>query len=270
MVALSLDPVRTPPFDTIPVRRIETEDINAALRDALDDFRSKRGDLVFVGLIYPFVGIAAAWLALGNGILPLFFPIAAGISLLGPLAATGFYELARRREAGLEAGWRHFFDIGKNPARDSIAVVGTILIALFGLWLLAAALIYTAFMGPAEPASPGAFLSALFGTANGWAMMILGNLVGLVFAVVAFAISAISLPMLVDRDVGAGPAMRASIVAVRNNPLVMTRWGLTIAALLVVGSLPAFLGLAVVLPVLGYATWHLYSRIVDREALAGL
>lgn len=268
MVALSLDPVRRPAFDTIPIRRIGAEDINAALRDALDDFLSKRGDLVFVGLIYPFVGIAAAWLALGNGILPLLFPIAAGISLLGPLAATGFYELARRREAGLEAGWRHFFDVASNPARDSIAVVGTILIALFGMWLLAAAFIYTAFMGSAEPASLGAFLSALFGTANGWAMMIVGNLVGLGFASVAFAISAISLPMLVDRDVGAGPAMRASIEAVRRNPAAMTRWGVTIAALLVIGALPVFLGLAVVLPVLGYATWHLYTRVVDRAGLA--
>ncbi|WP_245648836.1 DUF2189 domain-containing protein [Sphingomonas sanxanigenens] len=240
------------------------------MRDALDDFRSKRGDLIFAGLIYPFVGLAAAWLALGNDILPLLFPVAAGISLLGPLAATGFYELARRREAGLEAGWRHFFDIAKNPARDSIAVVGTILIALFGAWLVAAVLIYTAFMGTADPASPGAFLSALFGTANGWAMMIVGNLVGLGFAILAFAISAISLPMLVDRDVGAGPAMRASIEAVRRNPMVMTRWGLTIAVLLVVGSLPFFLGLAVVLPVLGYATWHLYTRVVDREALAAV
>lgn len=268
MVALALDPAPTPAFDTIPLRQITAEDVTASLRDAIDDFQSKRGDLIFAGLIYPFVGIAAAWLALGNGILPLFFPIAAGISLLGPLAATGFYELARRREAGLEAGWRHFFDIRKNPALDSIAVVGTILIVLFGAWLFAAAFIYATFLGPQEPASIGAFLSTLFGTASGWAMMIVGNLVGLVFAIVAFAISAVSLPMLVDRDVGAGPAMRASIEAVRRNPAAMTRWGLTIAALLVVGSLPFFIGLAVVLPILGYATWHLYTRVVDRSALA--
>jgi len=254
-------------FDALPVRRIDAADVRAALADGYEDFKSKRGDLIFLGLLYPFVGLAAAWLALGNQILPLLFPITAGISLLGPLAATGFYELARRREAGLESGWWHFLDVRKSPALDSIVVVAVILILLFGAWLLSAGLIYATFMGTTEPASVGAFLSELFTTSRGWTMMLVGNLVGLVFAVAAFAVSAVSLPLLIDHDVGAGAAIRTSIHAVRENPAVMTRWGITIAALLVLGSLPVFLGLSVVLPVLGYATWHLYTKVVDRSSL---
>lgn len=253
--------------DALPVRRISSADLSAALAEGLDDFRSKRGDLIFLGLLYPFVGIAAAWLALGNQVLPLVFPIAAGISLLGPLTATGFYELARRREAGLESSWWHFLDVRKSPSRDSIAMVGVILIVLFGAWLLSAALIYAAFMGPEQPASVGAFLRELFTTAHGWTMMIIGNLVGLAFAIAAFMISVVSLPMLIDRDVDASLAIRTSLRAVNENPLVMAQWGFTVALLLVVGTLPFFMGLAVVLPVLGYATWHLYTKLVDRSAL---
>jgi uncharacterized membrane protein len=245
---------------TTPVKPVTSNDLNAALREGLSDFSERRGDLIFIGIIYPVIGLVAAFAANGGPLTHLLFPLAAGLSILGPLTAIGFYELARRRESGLDSSWRHFLDVAKSPQLDGIAVVAVILIGLFAAWLIAAGLIYAAFFGLATPASLGGFISEVLTTPRGWGMIVVGNLVGLVFAVATLAISVFSLPMLVDRDVSAGEAIRASLAGVRANPVVMARWGVIVAALLVLGSIPAFLGLAVVLPWLGYATWHLYRR----------
>lgn len=251
----------------LPVRRIAAADLNASLREGWRDFMAMRGDLIFLGLLYPVIGLVAAAVSLGGSLIPLFFPIAAGIGLLGPLAAIGFYELARRREAGLESDWSHFLDVRKRPAMDDIAVVSGVLLCLFLLWLIVAAALYVALWGPQAPESVGTFLRRLFTTREGWELILLGNALGVLFGVAVLALSVASMPMLVDRNVNAGTAMRISVAAVRANFWVMMEWGLIVAALLVLGSIPAFIGLAVVLPWLGYSTWHLYTRLVDRSAL---
>lgn len=249
----------------LPVNTIDNDDLNAALREGWDDFGDKRGDLIFAALLYPAIGLIAAWAANGGTLTHLLFPMAAGFALVGGLAATGFYELARRRENGQESSWWHFLDVARSPQIDQIIVVAVLLLLLFGAWMISAGLIYSAFFGLAEPRSVGDLLTEVLTTPRGWGMIIVGNLVGLVFAIAALAISVVSLPMLIDRKVSAGAALRTSIASVRRNPLVMARWGLTVAALLVIGSIPAFLGLAVVLPWLGYATWHLYRRVVPAS-----
>lgn len=256
-----------PVSGTVRVRPIDRADLSASLAEGWDDFKSKRGDLLFIGLLYPVIGLVTAWISMGAEILPLVFPLAAGLSLLGPLVSTGFYELARRRERGVESSWWHFLDVFKNPSFDQIIAVGILLIALFGAWVVSAGLIYAAFFGTEAPASIGGFLSEVFTTARGWGMILVGNLVGFVFALIVLAVSVVSLPMLIDKDVDAGTAIGTSIRAVRDNPGPMLRWGATVAGLLALGSLPFFLGLAFVLPVLGYATWHLYTKLVVREGL---
>lgn len=253
------------PTPNAPVRTIGVADLNAALREGLADFLDKRGDLFIVGLIYPIIGFAAAALALGGPFIPLFFPILAGVGLLGPVAALGFYELARRREAGLESTWAHFFDVTRRPNFDAILAVTGILLLIFFAWVVAAWVLYAAFF-EAPPVTVGDFLTALFTTPRGWGLIVVGNLVGLVFAWMVLALSVVSLPMLVDRNIDARTAIATSLAAVRANRGVMARWGLVVAALLVLGSIPAFVGLALVLPWLGYATWHLYTRLVDRSA----
>ncbi|MBR0551782.1 DUF2189 domain-containing protein [Stakelama marina] len=246
------------------IRTITSADLSAALRDGWADFSDRRGDLILLGLLYPLVGFLAVMASLGTFRLDMIFPVFAGLTLLGPLVATGFYELARRREAGEDASWNHFFDVMQSPSFPAMLGIGGGLFLIFGFWMIAAAGIYAVFLGEV-PDTIGGLLSQVFGTSAGWQMMIVGNLVGLVLALVVLAVSTVSLPMLVDRNVSAAEAVSTSVAAFRANTAVMLRWGLIVAALLVLGAIPLLIGLAVVLPVLGYATWHLYTRLVERE-----
>jgi uncharacterized membrane protein len=258
--------VPSPPAQ-IPVRKISNEDLRWSLRAGLDDFREMRGDIVFAGLIYTLIGIAAVVMTTNRPLMPFFLPVVAGVGLLGPVAAVGFYELARRRQKGERANWSHFFDVRKRPAADDIAMVAGLLILIFALWLVVAGVLYAALFGWATPTSITTFLADIFTTPRGWALIASGLAVGAVFGWIVLAISVVSMPMLVDCDVGASNAVSASWRAAHANKPEMIRWGLIVAGLLVLGSIPLFVGLAFVLPWLGYSTWHLYTRLIDREAI---
>lgn len=255
--------------ELIPVRTITNEDLKWSLRQGLNDFQAMRGDLVFAGLIYTVIGIAAAVMTTNMALMPFFFPVVAGVGLFGPVAAVGFYELARRREDGLESGWRHFLDVRRRPSIDDMGIVAGLLLTLFFVWLLVAGLLYLMLFGWATPDSVGGFISMIFTTVNGWLLIIAGAVVGAIFGWFVLAFSVASLPMLVDCDVSAAEAVSASWRAAHANKPEMVRWGLTVLVLLVLGSIPVFVGLAFVLPWLGYSTWHLYTRLVDRKAIAG-
>ena len=252
----------------IEIRRIGIADLRAALRDGMKDFMVLRGELLFLGLIYMAVGVIASALILRNELAPLVFPLAASLTLMGPAVASGFYELSRRRELGLETSWWHFFDIFRGPRVAALTILTAVLAAMVVAWMACAWLIYSATMGGALVTSTADFLRQLFTTPQGWTLIVVGNLTGLAFAAVALVISVVSFPMLVDRPVGPVTAIETSVRAVRRNPGTMAVWGLIVAALLFLGSLPLFAGLAVVLPVLGYASWRLYGRVVgpDRPA----
>jgi uncharacterized membrane protein len=259
--------VSASPKAKIPIRTITNADADSALREGWADFMEMRGDLIFVGLIYVLVGIVAATAIMGGPLLALLFPIVAGIGLLGPVAALGFYEMARRRESGLQSNWQHFLDVRKRPSAEDIGIVAALLVAIFVAWIFAASGLYLALFGWWEPPSIGAFLTRVFTTPEGWALILIGNAIGLGFAALVLGLSVVSLPMLVDCNISAAEAVSTSWRAARANPGVMFRWGVIVAALLVLGSIPFFVGLAAVLPWLGYATWHLYTKLVDRSAI---
>ena len=252
----------------IPVRKIGNADLRASLRQGLDDFLTFRGDIVFAGLVYTVIGIAAVVMTTSAPLMPFFLPVVAGVGLLGPAAAVGFYELARRRESGqTDIHWFNFLDVRRRPSVDDMGIVAGLLLAIFFVWLLAAGAVYAALFGWHTPNSIGGFLAMVFTTPRGWALIIVGAIIGGIFGWIVLALSVVSLPMLVDCDVSASDAVSASWRAAHSNKSEMIRWGITVLVLLVLGSIPLFVGLAFVLPWLGYATWHLYTRLVDRSAI---
>lgn len=244
------------------VNRLSVEDLREALRRGLDDFRSKPSHAIFLTLIYPIVCFILIQAAAGRDLLPLVFPMIAGFALLGPLAAVGLYELSRRREAGQEIAWSHAFAVLRSHSILGITVLALMLTGIFLAWLYAAQFIYEATMG-AAPESVDVFLTALFTTPEGWSLIAIGNGVGFLFALLALSIGAISFPMLLDRPVDAVTAVSASVRLMVRNPRVMLIWGAWIAGGLLLGFLPFAVGLAVVLPIFGHATWHLYRRAVS-------
>ena len=116
---------------SIPVRTIGDDDLRFALRQGYADFGDLRGDLFFAGLIYTIIGLAAVVMTTSRPLMPFFYPVVAGVALLGPIAAVGFYELARRREAGQEVHWFNFIDVRKRPSLDDMGIVAGLLLVIF-------------------------------------------------------------------------------------------------------------------------------------------
>ena len=137
-----------------------------------------------------------------------------------------------------------------------------ILLVIFGVWIAVAQAIYVAHFGYAPPDSIDAFVRQVLTTDAGHRMILVGNGVGFLFALVAFSISVVAFPLLIDRNISATGAAATSVKAVLRNPLTMALWGLIVAGALLIGSLLFFVGLAVVIPVLGHSTWHLYRKVV--------
>ena len=246
------------------VRRITAADLGEVLARGISDEGAYRTDIFFLVLLYPILCLGLAYVAFGMNMIPLLFPLASGIAIVGPAAAVGLHEMSRRREMGLEVSWRNAFDVVHRPAIGGILILGVLLTGLFLSWLAAAWLIYSNTMGPAMPESAGQFLRDVLYTDAGHLMMAEGLGAGFLFAVVAMAISVVSFPLMVDRDIGLDSAVKTSVRAVMANPGPMAAWGLIVAGVLVLGSIPLFVGLIVAIPVLGHATWHLYCKLVER------
>ncbi len=244
------------------VQKIGVGDLRDALSRGLSDFGAYRTDVLFIGIIYPLAGLILARVTAGYDMLPLLFPLVSGFALIGPFAAAGLYELSRRRERGEDIAWTDAFNVFRSPAIGAILLLGLILTGIFLLWLATAMGIYALTLGPAMPESYAGFLTDVFTTPAGWTLIIVGTSVGFVFALIVLTISVISFPLLLDRHVTLMSAIGASIRAVMANPGTMLVWGMIIAASLVIGAIPLLLGLIVVVPVLGHATWHLYRKVI--------
>ena len=246
------------------VRKIELADLRDVLARGYSDLAAFRTDAIFLAVIYPLAGLVLAWAALNYNLSPLVFPLASGFALIGPVAGLGLYELSRRREQGGDTELADSFGAAHAPAFGAIVVLGLLLFAIFLLWLGAAYAVYLLTLGPEAPASISSFVSDVFTTRAGWMMIVIGVGVGFLFAVLVLTIGVISFPLLLDRHVGPYTAVATSVRAVIANPGPMAAWGLIVAGGLVIGSLPALIGLVIVMPLLGHSTWHLYRKVVPR------
>jgi uncharacterized membrane protein len=249
-------------LDIPEIRSIGPADLVDALKLGWRDFWNKPSHLAFLGLIYPLCGAMLAVWTSGNNSWPLLFPLVSGFALVGPFLALPIYEMSRRQELGLDTHWRAAFDVFRTPAFASIAALGVMMLIAFTVWLMVAQFIYEAHFGPGSPPTFMAFLNEVFTTSQGQSLMIWGNVIGFIFAAGVLASMVISIPLLLDRDVGAAVAVITSLRVTLKNPVTIALWGLMVAGLLVLGSIPLLVGLAIVVPVLGHATWHLYRKAV--------
>ncbi|MGE0284127.1 MAG: DUF2189 domain-containing protein [Rhizobiaceae bacterium] len=199
-------------------------------------------------------------------LLPLAFPVISGSLLIGPILTIAMCEVSRRRERGEDISGSGAGNFLRNPAAGDILVLGGVLLALFCIWVAAAMVIYNMTLGDpwqtVAPRSAEEFFMRLISTPEGWTLIVVGNAVGFFFAVTALCISVVSFPLLLDRNVGIATAINTSIRAVQANPVMMAVWGFLVALALAIAAVPFLVGLAVCVPVLGHATWHLYRRLV--------
>lgn len=244
------------------IRKIHMADLWDALAKGYDDFLAKPSHVIFLCVLYPIAGLIIGRLALQHALWPLIFPLVAGYALIGPLAALGLYELSRRREQGRDVSWRHAFHVLKSPSIGAIVELSVVLAALFVAWLAVAQAIYGRIFAGVVADGLMAFAAQIFSTPEGWSLIAVGSFVGFLFAIVVLTFGVVSFPMLLDRHVGAVEAVLTSARAVLANPVTMALWGLIVAAILLIASIPLFMGLIVALPVLGHATWHLYRKLV--------
>jgi len=246
----------------IAVRKIELKDLWQALKEGYGDFIAKPSHFVFLAIVYPLFALLLTLFLLGYNLLHLAFPMVVGCTFLGPLVSIILFEVSRLRERGQTVKWNSAFDFVHTSAFAPILALSVVMMLLYLGWLFMAQHIWFGLFGADPPVSITDFANLVLTTRRGGALVVYGTAVGFLFAVAAFSISVVGFPLLLDKPATAITAASASIKAVFANPRVMAVWGLMVVVLLLVGAIPFLIGLTVVLPVLGHATWHLYRKLV--------
>ncbi|MCJ2177202.1 DUF2189 domain-containing protein [Novosphingobium album (ex Hu et al. 2023)] len=240
-------------------------DLWAALAAGWSDFRACPVFGLFFGAIYVGAGVFLYFALFQWGAVAWLIPAAAGFPLLAPFVAVGLYEVSRRRELGLPMSWPAVLGALRGRGDEQILCMGVIVFVAFGFWLMIAHGIFAVFMAESGIGSESL---ALFTTPAGMVMLAVGTIVGAVMALAFYAVTVMSLPMLVDREVDFLTAIIVSLGAVRSNRFVLMTWAVWIAIALFIAMVPLFLGLLAALPVFGHATWHLYRRAVPGGQIA--
>ena len=253
---------------TIPDRpeilQVDLSDLRHALGAGWQDFRSAPLYGLFFAAVYVLGGWLILWSITAKGQLWWTLPAGAGFPILGPFIACGLYEVSRRREQGGALVWGEILGVIFRQKDRQIPSMAAVIVVFFLFWNFLAHMIFALFLGKATLTNITTSLD-VFLSPPGLAMLAVGSVVGAVFATLLFALTVVSLPMLLDREVDFVTAMLTSIGVVAASPVVMLGWGALIGASLFLAMLPGFAGLFVVLPVFGHATWHLYRRAIGWD-----
>lgn len=249
------------------VRNIGLADLRHALADGWRDFRrAPVFGLVIAGMFV--LGGIVIYLQLTVWQSPwMILPLAVGFPLIGPFVVVGLYEVSNQLEAGQRPDWNTVISRIFRQKDRQIPSIAFIVTFFFGIWFYLAHLVFALFFGLSAMTNISSSYQLLY-SQQGLAMLAVGTLVGGALALVLFSISVVSIPLVVDREVDFVTAMITSVASVARNFAVMLVWAALIGVMTVLAMLPMFLGLLIVLPVLGHATWHLYRRLLEPAATA--
>lgn len=251
-----------PPPYLVPEPQVASlADLRAALAAGWHDFRRAPAFGLFFAGVYVLGGLFLYWVLAVSGQIWWTIPITLGFPLLGPFVAVGLYEVSRRLDAGEPLDWPGVLGAVIRQKDRQIPSMAAVIVIFFLFWNFLGHMIFALFLGPRAMTNITSSVDMFF-TPHGLSMLAVGSLVGAGFALVLYAISVISLPLLLEREVDFVTAMIASVRAVRASPVPMLLWAWFIAAAIFVAMLPAFLGLFLVLPVIGHASWHLYRILL--------
>ncbi|WP_419181855.1 DUF2189 domain-containing protein [Paracoccus stylophorae] len=239
-------------------------DIAAALSAGWNDFRRAPAFGLLFSAFYVLGGLVLAAVALASGREWWLIPFILGFPLIAPFAAIGLYEVSRRIEAGQPLDWRAVLGVVFAQKDRQIPSMAMVILLLFMFWVFVAHTVFALFMGVSAMTNITSS-AEVFMTARGMMMLTIGTLIGGGFAAVLFAFTVVGLPVLLEREVDFITAIIVSVQAVAENPVVMAAWAAMIVILLAMGIVPFFLGLLIVLPVLGHASWHVYRRLMPDD-----
>ncbi len=258
------DPAPDIPDELPDPARIEMTDIAAALSAGWNDFRRAPAFGLLFSAFYVLGGLVLAAVALALGREWWLIPFILGFPLIAPFAAIGLYEVSRRIEAGQPLDWRAVLGVVFAQKDRQIPSMAMVILLLFMFWVFVAHTVFALFMGVSAMTNITSS-AEVFMTARGMMMLTIGTLIGGGFAAVLFAFTVVGLPVLLEREVDFITAIIVSVQAVAENPVVMAAWAAMIVILLAMGIAPFFLGLFIVLPVLGHASWHVYRRLMPED-----
>jgi uncharacterized membrane protein len=252
----------------VKINRIGFGDVREALAQGWRDFIRAPFIGLFFGAIYAAGGIAI-WLLLSVYHEPWWIiPIAVGFPLIGPFVAVGLYETSRRLAAGEPLHFGEILTVILAQRKRQVAWMAFVVLFIFWMWLYEVRMLLAIFLGFQSFSSIGAFVNVVTGTPEGIGFLVVGTGVGAFISFVLFCATVVAIPLLLDREIDLITAIIMSFKAVLQNPGPMIGWGILIVVLTFAALLPVFLGLLVVLPVLGHATWHLYRKVVAPEGAA--
>nr|WP_072822709.1 DUF2189 domain-containing protein [Halomonas ilicicola] len=247
----------------LTINRIDINRPRQWLIAGINDFRSAAAVSLAYGLFWVGVSLAVTVGAYSMGLWHWLLPLVAGFMFLGPLVAVGSYGISRCLSRGGIPNMGDAFGAWASNT-GQLAMMGLMMMIFFIIWIRVATLLFALFFGFNVP-SPLELYSALFTTAEGLGMLLVGSLFGGVLAFGAFSISVVAIPTLMDRDLTFMEGIEASVKSVARNFRPMLLWAAILTGCTIVGFATLFIGLAVILPVLGHASWHAYEDLVGVE-----
>jgi uncharacterized membrane protein len=247
------------------VRVVTTHDILTSLRAGVRDFLRAPLFGLFFGGVYAAGGLFILASVTYLDMVWLIIPIAIGFPLIGPFAAVGLYEVSRRLAASEPLGWRSVLGVVLDQRHRQLGWMSFVVLFIFWVWIYLVRILLALFFGFKSFSSVEGFFQIIVTTNEGLAFVGVGTLIGAFLAFILFSATVTAMPLLLERDIDFISAMITSFKSVLTSPVAMLGWGIVVTVLGIAAMVPAFLGMIVILPVLGHATWHLYVRAIESE-----